>query len=195
MDHHGVEGGRSVDQRTWKQICKGNSDAMEAIYHQHKDYIYRTCYYILFDHQWAEDLLQETFVTAFQNIKQLQNPAAFRAWITEIAVRKCRKFVSKYTRLHLVQVEDHHSMEDKGIEEIVVTGETIQHVHQVLSEMEYEDRAIVSLYYFNKMKIREIGELLHLPEGTVKWKLHELRKQLKKRFTERKISIMENGGG
>ena len=115
----------------------------------------------------AEDILQETYLAAFQGFSTLRNPDAFLPWILGIARRKYADWCRIKTRRreilldHLPETAD-GSLEDNAVEE-------------TLNTLPERDRLMLRLFYQEMLSQKQISEKLQIPEGTVKSRMSAAR--------------------
>ena len=132
----------------------------------------------------AEELVQET---ALEIIKMLNNgyePDNFNAWMWTVAKKRyarwCKNKHVKLSRFEIDDVLDYAEIaSDKCVEDSILHNEDIELLRRELALMTKDYRDIVVSYYFDNKKIEAISKATGLPEGTVKRKLHEARKNIK----------------
>ena len=141
----------------------------------------------------ADDVLQETWIAAYQKFDQLKNPDAFRAWILRIARNKC----ADYFRRKSVQFEI--PIDDLNENRLVtgVRGVTVQTaVEETLKKLGDKDRQILYLYYWKELPQADIARLLQIPLGTVKSRLHNAKESFRNAYPmphrEKGASTMKN---
>ncbi len=135
----------------------------------------------------AQDAAQETFITIKDAIKDLRDPKNFRKWMLQIVLSKCNKIFrkNKYTILDpevvsMMPVEEQRSyMSGENHVEELSRHEWIM---EMMSQLTVNQREILMLMYFNQLSIKEIGEVLQIPEGTVKSRLVSAKSALKRRM-------------
>ena len=157
------------------ETLQGDPRAFEALYNATSQRVWFLCFNFLKNEQDALDVMQDTYLTAYKNLSELQNPNSFFSWLMQIAANKCRNFI-KANRP--VPVEDEtlegFMAEDNEFflpEEYVTDMERRQIVMNImqnyLSDVQYQT---VLMYYFNNMTIPEIAAAMECPEGTVKYR-------------------------
>lgn len=132
--------------------------------------MYRLATGILQNCQDAEDAVSEAVLRAYENLGKLRNTEKFKAWIMQITANEARKtyarrkrtFTSEYLEeLGPVFEDEHHELWDSVMKLDVVFREAI------------------ILFYYDRLSIREIAQVLKVKEGTVKSRLSRGKKQLK----------------
>lgn len=135
----------------------------------------------------AQDAVQESFITIRTAIKDLRETKNFKKWMLQIVLSKCNKIFrkNKYTILDPDIVSAMPIVEKRTY----MSGEN--HVHdltrhewimEMLSQLTENQREILLLMYFNQLSIKEIAEVLEIPEGTVKSRLVSAKTALKRKM-------------
>lgn len=136
--------------------------------------LYRIGCGMLQNHQDCMDAVQEAVIKAWANVHRLRNPRYFETWLTRILINECHNIQN--VRKKTVTME---SLPEPGAYE----GEN-KPLRDALLALEMDLRLPVLLYYMEGYKLREIAQILHLPEGTVKTRLSRAKKRLKKLLEE-----------
>lgn len=148
----------------------------------HKD-VYRTCYYMLRHAQDAEDACHDIFITVFR--QQWSSVEHIKAWLMRITMNHClnvlRKNKTKRDKQKLVQIQHDQSAErTKTPDDIVIERVEAEEYAALLHQLPDKLRAVVTLRYSGDMTTSEIAEVLHIPAGTVKSRLHKALKLLRR---------------
>lgn len=162
----------------------GDAAALDELYKSTSRAVYFTCLCLLKNEQDAEDLSQNTYITAFAKLKTLENPERFEPWIKRVAANLCKDFLYK-KGVHPSEPLDEEVFEDvdEGFlpEEYAEQSEKREIVMKImrenLSDVLYQT---VIMFYFDEMTIAEIAEEMNCPEGTVKYRLNAARAKIKK---------------
>ena len=133
----------------------------------------------------AEDLLQDSFIRAFNNLGQLREPHLFEPWLRRIVVNECiqfaRKFLSKkYLEdqvTDIADVDDAHWLQEIGFEQI----------HEEIKNLPDGCREIFNLYVLEDHTHQMIAEGLNISVSTSKSQYHRARQLLKERLRKQFI--------
>jgi RNA polymerase sigma-70 factor (ECF subfamily) len=132
----------------------------------------------------AEDLVQETFLQIHLSAKSFDPKRAFRPWLYTIAANKARDYLRSHSRRRMQSLDTAQDDDDRmtlagyiGGEELpadeqAINRERIEQVQAVIDRMPDHLRTILVLGHFQKLPYAEISEVLDIPVGTVKSRLH-----------------------
>ena len=136
-----------------------------------KEGFYREAYSYLLNKEDAEDAVSNAILKAYSKLSERQNLSKMRAWIYLILINECKDMIRKKSKL---------KYSDVPITELVmeeVNDKT--DLYELVCSLESQFKEITLLFYFENFRIKEIAEILDIPEGTVKSRLARSRKQLK----------------
>jgi RNA polymerase sigma-70 factor (ECF subfamily) len=125
----------------------------------------------------AEDAVQEALVRAWKNGARCRDPSAPLPWILQITRNEARRIMARSQRrgeVGLEKVPDGNLSEDRGEE---ATDRAA--VRAALADLTTEERTLLAMRYSADLTYASLAELLGLPEGTVKVRLHRLRSRLR----------------
>ncbi|TMV47663.1 sigma-70 family RNA polymerase sigma factor [Paenibacillus mesophilus] len=155
---------------------------------QYGDYLLRTAFLLVKDRHAAEEAVQDTFVTAYYKIGQLQNPLKLRSWLTRIVVNRCRMRQRTWDWRRLFAFPRMEQLledgSEPGPEERLLQGLRSERLTDAIQQLAYPYREAITLYYFNEMNIEEISEQLGCNKNTVKARLARGRARLKRILEE-----------
>lgn len=130
----------------------------------------------------AEDLAQETFIKAYKKFDTLKEPDKLKSWLYSIArntvIDFFRKNKNKPFALDSAILENVAEATAVDYQERVANLETSKELEHCIEQLIKEDRAIIKLLYYEGFSYKEIGELLHINQNTLKSRLHRARKIL-----------------
>ncbi len=169
-----------------QRYMAGEEGAFADLFHQYKNLVYRTAYLLLGDAQAAEDALQEVFVKVYRSLNTFDpEKGAFTTWLRRITVNHCLNVRRK--RWLVSSLEDLASKLSPSVatpqpllpEELVISQEQVETVWQAVQHLSLPLRVVVVLRYYQELPYQEIAQVLDIPLGTVKWRLHEALKTLR----------------
>lgn len=159
----------------------GNESAFETLVLRHEKAVKGTAFKITRNSFSAEDASQDAFVSAWMRLDSLSDRSRFGSWVCAIAKNCARDLVSHYQSM----VPD-ISLDLSDAEEIpdlaYAREEEKRELHNAIDALSEKIREVIRLHYFDGLSVDEIAEKLSLPAGTVKWRLSEGRKQLRKGY-------------
>ncbi|OPZ36338.1 MAG: ECF RNA polymerase sigma factor SigW [Tenericutes bacterium ADurb.BinA155] len=166
------------------RLREGDSNALAEIYEITSRGVFTFVLPILHDYQLAEDVMQQTFVTAYENIQSYQPGTNARNWLLTIAKNMALTEIKK--RKREVSYDFDQDNHPDGVYFLGnIDSPTIALANKVLAEDEFN---IVIMYAVGEYKHREIAEFLHMPLGTVTWKYNNALKKMRKALEENQTS-------
>lgn len=134
--------------------------------------MYRFSYSILKSSDMCEDAVHNAIIKAHDNLHQLKDKHAFKAWMFQIIRNECLAILNKQKRF--LSLDDEMVIQDKElIEEKIDIG------HAIL-QLSRKHREVVVLYYSYEYSVAEIAVILKISQGTVKSRLARARKELRR---------------
>lgn len=165
---------------------ESNRELFEAF---NKD-VYRTCYYMLHDAADAEDLTQDVFITVFRTKRE--NVEHMKAWIMKITVNHCLNHLKRKRTLQQ-KVSDHlyllKNSPEIPVEQLVEMREMKMEWAKYLSKLPVKLRMVITLRYMHDFSLAEVSDLLSIPLGTTKSRLHKGLKVLRRILLEAGVHI------
>jgi RNA polymerase sigma-70 factor (ECF subfamily) len=188
-----------VDCNVINKAKAGDRTAFILIYNIYRQKVYSTAFFILKDHQHAEDVVQETFLQVHLKIHKLKVLEAFEAWLYKITTNCCLKLLRKAKNIEVVEL-DENSFQLQGSElevpdNIIIQMEMEAVVMKGIYSLDIKHRVVLTLFYFNNMSISEIADIIDCSEGTVKSRLFYGKKILKALLDKEYITDYKNNIG
>lgn len=159
-----------------KKMKQGDEVAFDIFIRRYYQEILAFCYYHCSDKTYAEDLTQETFVRFFTKLSDYHYRGKTQNFLYTIAGNLCKDYLKKTKEMPM---EINELMEDISLEEPENVLDKIL-IEQVLKQLPDELSEIVTLYYFQELKLTEISDTLQIGLPLVKYRLRQARKQLAK---------------
>lgn len=150
-----------------------NANRFEELVRKTQDTMYRTSMSMLKNEQDACDCVQNAVLKAYENLHKLRNEEYFKTWLIRILINECKRAVKVKSRTELLN--------DTMLPEISSRDNPYLSVEiaQTLDSLPQKIRLVVIMFYVEDYTIKEIGQVLGIPEGTVKSRLNKGRTLLK----------------
>ena len=185
---------RNPEQDWLEKARNGDDDAFTWLVETYQTPVYNLCYRMLGESTAAEDAAQETFWRAYQNLKRYDPSRPFITWLLSIAAHHCIDQQRK-RRLPLLELDEFPDLDiaDSSIpnpeKEISHNQENIA-LHQLINNLNPQDRATVILKYWYDCSEEEISQMLSLTVSAVKSRLHRSRQQLAEMLSSNPMLIV-----
>lgn len=172
---------------------KSNEIALEVLFEDYYDRVYRAAFLVVFDRELASDATQEAFLRAFKKMDTLKDKSKFGAWICTIVVNICKDMlrkiiVDRQKNISIYDLDGNikeyiHELSDFNIPDIVYENiELRQELEQCINEQDIDIKTIINLKYYQDCTYDEISVIMDIKEGTVKSKLYRAKKKIAKRL-------------
>jgi len=145
---------------------------------------FRVAYSVLRHRQDAEDVAQEAFVRAHRRFRQLRDRDRFRAWLVRTTWRLAIDHIRR-TRRRAAREQEHVTATPLSTEDTAAAAERAAQLWAAIDALPEKLRMVTVLAAMNGHDIRQVAQLLSLPEGTVKSRLFLARQHLKERLNDR----------
>ena len=193
---------REDDVQLIHAILSGDDAAFDILVERHQKSVHALVWRKIGDFHYAEEITQDTFLRAYQNLSTLRNPSQFLGWLYVIANRLCLNWLRKQKSATQLQ-----SLEDTPMEEVAKSAyaryvfeqrdtEATEHrfeiVKKLLAKLPESERTVMTLHYLGEMTPKEIGKFLGVSVEAIRTRLHRARKRLRE---EEELLIQEVLGG
>ncbi|MGR3766527.1 RNA polymerase sigma factor SigW [Rossellomorea sp. NS-SX7] len=176
-----------------KQVLKGDQSAFAELVELYKDKVFQICYRMLGNRHEAEDIAQEAFIRAYVNIETFNQKRKFSTWLFRIATNLCIDRIRKKKPDYYLDAEvagtDGLTMYSQVAADVQLPEDEVENmelqetIQKEISKLPEKYRSVIVLKYIEELPLQEISEILDMPLGTVKTRVHRgreaLRKQLK----------------
>lgn len=148
-----------------------NKDTFTELIQENKISLYRLSKSILRNEPDVEDAISETILKSYKNIDKLKNMDSFKAWIMKILVNECYSIINKRKKFELQQ----------DLENFEGTYEDVHedNLMSYINKLEDSFKAVVILFYYEDLSIKDISKIINISEGTVKSRLSRSKSKLK----------------
>ena len=167
-----------------EKIKKGDNKSFEKLYKLTEREVWFTCISFLKNETTAQDIMQETYITAFLKIQSLEKSSQIRSWLNRISVNKCKNYLKGKGEIQLDDeifenqaiVDERISIPEEYISDKAKREIILSIMQEVLSDVQYQT---VIMHYFNEMTVDEIAEVFECSRGTVLSRLNYSRAKMK----------------
>ncbi|HPE55086.1 MAG TPA: RNA polymerase sigma factor [Bacteroidales bacterium] len=181
-----------------EQVLNGNTKAFAFLVDKYKVLVYTVAFRILRNHEDTEEIVQDAFVKAYHALDSFEKKSKFSTWLHRIvynsAISKTRK-----KKLETNPLDD-FLIENYSIDNTFENLDELTHEEQktlldvLISKLDPEESAIISMYYISDHSTDEIAEITGLSQSNVKVKLHRIRAKLQvylKQYLKKNISKIQ----
>ncbi|HPC96631.1 MAG TPA: sigma-70 family RNA polymerase sigma factor [Sedimentisphaerales bacterium] len=174
------------DTKLLKRYAAGDEQAFQELMDRYRDSVYAFLRRFLNRSDLIEDVFQETFLQLFVSRDTFDVSRPLRPWLFTIAANKAKDALRRMQRNEVAQLGNMFDSEESTIDDVVnaldhdermpyddlIRDERAASVKRVISRMPAKLREIIVLAYFHKFPYAEIAQMLDIPIGTVKSRLH-----------------------
>lgn len=165
-----------MDRSLVEKAQRGDREAFTSLAFELSDRLFAVAHRILRDFDAAGDALQVTLLRIWRDLPTLRDPALVEAWTYRVLVRACHDQLRKQRRqaaaIHLLGV-------DVAAEDPAISIADREQLDRAFRRLPTEQRAAIVLQYYRDLTLPEIAEVLQVPIGTVRSRLHYARRALR----------------
>ncbi|MBE0564357.1 MAG: sigma-70 family RNA polymerase sigma factor [Krumholzibacteria bacterium] len=190
---------RHQDLKTIRRCKRGEEDAFREILERYRGPIYNLCYRMSRNPEDARDLGQEVFIKVFSLLDRFDEEYAFSSWLFRIATNHCidhlRRNRLRFLSLDGTVGQDGQEYEFQipselpGPDQVLQRKEALEKLEEVIAELPPHYKAITLLRHDQQLSYEEIADVLGLPLGTVKARIHRARNLVQQMLKARAYDI------
>ena len=165
------------------QSQQGDQAAMSNLYGLYAKAMYNVCRRMMGDEEEAKDLLQESFVDAFQKLPTLREINTFSSWIKRIVVNNCINAIRK-KKLLTSQLEENDDFLEEEEDDFEYTQYQANQIMEAIDLIPEGCRSVLNLYLFEGYDHKEIGEILGVSESASKAQYCKAKARIRKILEE-----------
>lgn len=164
--------------------CKNNSrKAQFRIYKLYSKAMYNLAYRFMNNHEDAQDMLQETFIECFRNIRSFRFESTFGLWLKRILINHCINQIRKKK----IDISYYEALPESAVEEEVEITFNISEVFSNIERLPDGYRIILTLYLLEGYDHCEISRILGISESTSKSQYFRAKDKLRKMITKKQV--------
>jgi RNA polymerase sigma-70 factor (ECF subfamily) len=187
---------RDPDQDLLDGVRRGDGASFEHLVRRHESRVHRLAWRILGDSEDALDAAQETFLKVWKALPRFEGGSRFSTWLTRIAINQCRNELRRRrTVKHTHPLSLDAPLDDSGATaaasvpgttpepwEAAREREVAKALRDSLGDLDGEGKEVLVLRDGEDLSYEEIAEILEIPIGTVRSRLHRARSELRRRM-------------
>ncbi|ARN75129.1 RNA polymerase sigma factor [Oceanicoccus sagamiensis] len=175
-----------TDQCLLEAIANGNQTAMESFYHQYGDQVFQFAHKTLKNPDDAAEVLNEVMLQVWKKPTAFQGRSKVSTWLLSITHHKAVDLVRKKSRhdnndsvdLDIIAAEQNHVLTTMSCEQ------SDNYIRQQINALPAIYREVIYLSFYQELHYTQVAEILSIPVGTVKTRVMNAKKQLKKSLTQ-----------
>jgi len=181
------------DAELYAEAMAGGPEEFGPIVERYQDAVFGIALSRLRNFHDAEDVAQGVFVAAFERLGDLRNPARLGAWLRMMTIHDCTDLQRR--RREVSDAEQCERQEDEANEpgSTAERRELREEVLAAIGRLNKTQRETTTLFYIDGYSVAEVAAIQEVPAGTVKYRLHEARKQLKEEMMGMVEDVLKAG--
>lgn len=177
------------DSELLDRHASGDREAFDELVRKHQKQLYSMLYRMVSNAEDAQDLVQKTFVKAFNGISGFERRSSFRTWLYQIAINLAKNLYRDRSRIQQIPIDDVVLSRNPGTIESMIKQETRSRLREAVADLPEKQRLTVMLRIQEQKSFEEIAEILRCSIGTAKANYHHGVQKLKN-----KMAVVEAGG-
>ena len=175
-----------------KKVLRGNLKSFQELIKSHQRLVAHVVFRMVSNREDQEEICQEVFIKVYQNLSQFKFESKLSTWIGRIAYNTALNYMrkEKVTLMDDLRSETDHGTDHANTlallesdtptpDQLTESHDRFSIIHKQMKKLPAIQRTILTLFHLEQMSYQEIGEIMHLPEGTIKSYLFRGRKKLK----------------
>lgn len=163
-----------TDQEYISLIIKGDPSLFKHLVNRYAKMSFAVAYRIIKNSDDSQDIVQDSFIAAFENLKNFKGESKFSTWLYRIVANKALAMKNK--QKYFEEVDDYSQIDSVDNEEIILTNENL--VKEALKSLSEKERFIIELFYYQDQGIKEISQITQMTDTNTKVILHRARKKM-----------------
>jgi RNA polymerase sigma-70 factor (ECF subfamily) len=173
-----------VTRELVRRAIEGDHEAFNQLVDASVDRQYAVANLILRDPDRAQDAVQEALLSAWKDIRALRDPDAWDAWLHRITVWACYRVARKDRRRNQIELRVVPDSEPAASFDSAAALADRDLVERVLHDLPVDHRSVVVLRFYLDLPLDEVADILDIPVGTVKSRLHRALASLRESMAE-----------
>lgn len=178
---------RADDKRLIAECLQGDTASFGVLVRRYQERLYHSVYRLVENAEDAQDVVQEAFLNAYQSLEGFKGDSQFFTWLYRIAVNTAISHKRKHRAMARMETQKNGepALEPPDLsaasrpEHALEQAEQQMRVRQALARLSPEHRAVLIMKDMEGQKYEEMAEILQVPIGTIRSRLHRARLELR----------------
>ncbi|GAB7387755.1 sigma-70 family RNA polymerase sigma factor [Bacillaceae bacterium] len=165
-----------------RKTANGDREAFGELYEKTVRYVFQTVYFLLEEKADVEDVVQNIYLELYRSLPRYDPGRPFRPWLTGLVIRQVNAHRRKKWMLvrNLVHKRQQAETREPDFSDDVVEQMTRRELFQQMEKLPFKLKQVVILHYLHELTHDEVAQVLDIPPGTVKSRLHAALKKLRR---------------
>ncbi|MBC6975002.1 sigma-70 family RNA polymerase sigma factor [Bacillus sp. Xin] len=173
----------------------GNQEAYSELYDKTIQDVYKTVHFLIEEKIDVDDVVQEIYIQLYQSLSKYNPERPFRPWLLGLAIRQIHSYRRKrWMRLRILKkAEEQKKPIEFDFSSDIVNKISNQKLIALIHKLPYKLKQVIILRYLHDYSQEEVANILHIPVGTVKSRIHAALKKLRQKEQVEEIFLGEVG--
>ncbi|KMP28401.1 RNA polymerase subunit sigma [Bacillus wiedmannii] len=173
----------------------GNKEAYSKLYDKTIQEVYKTAHFLIEDKTDVDDVVQEIYIQLYESLCKYDSKKPFRPWLIGLAIKQIHSYRRKrWMRLRIIKkAEEQRKPEQIDFSNDVVSKISNKKLIELIHKLPYKLKQVIILRYLHDYSQEEVAQILHIPIGTVKSRIHAALKKLRQIEQVEEIFLGEVG--
>lgn len=173
-----------VTQEIVDKLKRGDENAFNEVYKHYYTVVFYMAVAYFKNDATAEDIVQEVFIELNKHLDKIESPQVLTVWINKIAYTKCMSIFRKKNIQTALYEDEMEKLEDTSIDsdilDVINRKEINNLIKNKILKLDYDLQIVGLLRFYEELSIKDIANIVEIPEGTVKSRIHTVKKILRK---------------
>ena len=164
------------------KVCSGETNDFSFLVEKYKNMVFTLALRMVKSREEAEEIAQDAFVKAYKSLSKFKGDSKFSTWLYRITYNACiDKLKSQKRKIKSDLIDKIHirNLEvEKDVLDYMAEKERLKVINNAINLLADEDKAIITLFYFNELSLQEVSDIVGTNPNTVKIRLYRSRKKL-----------------
>ncbi|MGG1151657.1 sigma-70 family RNA polymerase sigma factor [Bacillus wiedmannii] len=173
----------------------GNKEAYSELYDKTIQEVYKTAHFLIEDKTDVDDVVQEIYIQLYESLRKYDSEKPFRPWLIGLTIKQIHSYRRKrWMRLRIIKkAEEQRKPVQIDFSNDVVSKISNKKLIELIHKLPYKLKQVIILRYLHDYSQEEVAQILHIPIGTVKSRIHAALKKLRQIEQVEEIFLGEVG--